>query len=107
MTKRTRYVGVTTLGFMVAMTMGMISGAVVAVEKGAVMTPKRRIEQPLERLVAEKTTGKVAERFHNPKVAPGKVQWHPDMQTACAASRKSGKPVLLFQMMGKLDDQFC
>jgi len=43
----------------------------------------------------------------NPKVAPGKVRWHPDFATACAASKASGKPVLLFQMMGKLDEQFC
>jgi hypothetical protein len=45
--------------------------------------------------------------FLNPKVEPGKVRWHPDFATARAASAKSGKPVLLFQMMGKLDDQFC
>jgi hypothetical protein len=43
----------------------------------------------------------------NPKVEPGKVRWHPSMADACAAAQKSGKPVLLFQMMGKLDDQFC
>jgi len=43
----------------------------------------------------------------NPKVAPGKVAWHPDLAAACAASAKSKKPVLLFQMMGKLDEQFC
>lgn len=45
--------------------------------------------------------------FVNPKVEPGKVRWHKDLAAACAASAKTGKPVLLFQMMGKLDDQFC
>jgi hypothetical protein len=45
--------------------------------------------------------------FDNPKVEPGKVRWHADFETACAAAEKSGKPVLLFQMMGKLDDRFC
>jgi hypothetical protein len=35
------------------------------------------------------------------------VTWHPDFATACAASAKSKKPVLLFHMMGKLDEQFC
>jgi hypothetical protein len=45
--------------------------------------------------------------FVNPKVEPGKVNWHADFDTACKAAAKSGKPVLLFQMMGKLDDQFC
>jgi hypothetical protein len=43
----------------------------------------------------------------NPKVVPGKVAWHPDFASACAASRKSGKPVLHFQLLGNLDDRFC
>ena len=43
----------------------------------------------------------------NPKVRPGKVRWHPGFAVACEAARQSGKPVLLFQMMGKLDEQFC
>ena len=41
------------------------------------------------------------------KVPPGKVRWHADFAAACAAARTSGKPVLLFQLMGKLDDRFC
>jgi hypothetical protein len=45
--------------------------------------------------------------FVNPKVEPGKVKWHADFDTACKAAAKSGKAVMLFQMMGKLDDQFC
>ncbi len=40
-------------------------------------------------------------------VPPGLVEWRPDFAEACRASAKSGKPVLLFQMMGKLDDEFC
>jgi hypothetical protein len=59
------------------------------------------IERPTEQLLATATA------FVNPKVEPGKVKWHTDFATARAASAKSGKPVLLFQMMGKLDDQFC
>jgi len=43
----------------------------------------------------------------NLKVAPGLVQWHARLSDACTAAAKSGKPVLLFQMMGKLDDRFC
>jgi hypothetical protein len=43
----------------------------------------------------------------NPKVEPGAVHWHPSMDDACKSSRESGKPVLLFQMMGKLDQRFC
>ena len=45
--------------------------------------------------------------FVNPKVQPGKVRWHPTLEVARAAAARSKKPVLLFQMMGKLDDQFC
>jgi hypothetical protein len=43
----------------------------------------------------------------NPKVEPGKVKWHADFAAACEAAKKSGKPVLLFHMMGNLDDKFC
>jgi hypothetical protein len=52
-------------------------------------------------------TAPASPAFANPKVEPGKVKWHTDFDTACKAAAKSGKPVLLFQMMGKLDDQFC
>jgi hypothetical protein len=45
--------------------------------------------------------------FVNPKVEPGKVKWHASFDEARAAAVRSKKPVLLFQMMGKLDDQFC
>lgn len=43
----------------------------------------------------------------SPKVEPGKVHWHRDFAAACAAAGKSRRPVLLFQLMGKLDDRFC
>jgi hypothetical protein len=72
---------------------------------------KGRIEMPTEDILAALRTTEAAAKanpsFVNPKVEPGKVKWHPDFATACKAAEKSGKPVLLFQMMGKLDDQFC
>ena len=43
----------------------------------------------------------------NPTVEPGKVKWHKTLAEAQAASAKSGRPVLLFHMMGQLDKQFC
>jgi hypothetical protein len=43
----------------------------------------------------------------NKNVPPGLVTWRKDFATACSLSQRSGKPVLLFQMMGKLDDEFC
>jgi hypothetical protein len=43
----------------------------------------------------------------NPIVKPGEVKWHASFQAACEAAKKSGKPVLLFHMMGQLDRQFC
>lgn len=59
---------------------------------------------PKEHLVAKSYSNG---EFTNPKVKPGDVNWHADFETACNVSRKSGKPVLLFQMMGNLDDRFC
>jgi hypothetical protein len=51
--------------------------------------------------------GAPAPAFNNPKVAPGKVRWHADQDTAVKAAARSGKPVLLFLMMGRLDQRFC
>ena len=80
------------------------------------LTKVLRIEAPVERLIAAGTARTVSAatrskpapvKFQNPKVEPGTVRWHNDFEAACAASRKSGKPVLLFQLMGRLDDRFC
>jgi hypothetical protein len=67
-----------------------------------------RIEKAAETVVAKASSTVPADsNFVNPKVQPGLVKWHPSLNAACQAAQKSGKPVLLFQMMGKLDDQFC
>jgi hypothetical protein len=70
---------------------------------------KGKIEFPVKDVVAARssTAPVVEDKSANPKVAPGKVKWHPSFEEACTAAQKSGKPVLLFQMMGKLDEQFC
>jgi hypothetical protein len=66
---------------------------------------KSVVELPAKRALAAATS--VPAAGSNPKVTPGKVRWHADFAAARAAARASGKPVLLFQMMGKLDEQFC
>jgi len=78
------------------------------------MTKTVRIEKPTAAILAHNTatvpaTGVPAtgKDFVNPKVQPGQVHWHASFDLACEAAKKSRKPVLLFQMMGKLDDQFC
>lgn len=53
------------------------------------------------------TAAACAEAAPGPKVAPGLVGWHRDADEAFAAARTSKKPVLLFQMLGNLDDEFC
>ena len=71
------------------------------------------IEQPAEQLVSTAATPSSTpttppvEKVGPPAARPGKVTWHKDFPTACRASRESGKPVLLFQLMGKLDEVFC
>jgi hypothetical protein len=73
------------------------------------ITKTVRIEKPASTILAHNTAGVTAtgKEFVNPRVQPGRVRWHPSLESACEAAKKSGKPVLLFQMMGKLDDQFC
>jgi hypothetical protein len=71
-----------------------------------------RIEPAVKNLVATASAPATpapaaSDKFVNPKVQPGKVRWHATLADACTAASKSKKPVLLFQMMGKLDDQFC
>ncbi|HJZ57689.1 MAG TPA: hypothetical protein VKE74_22165 [Gemmataceae bacterium] len=77
------------------------------------MTPepdvsKRKVIEPkVAKVVAD--TGPAAPANSdpdNPTVEPGKVKWHKTFEEAKAAAGKSGKPVLLFQMMGRLDQQF-
>jgi hypothetical protein len=66
-----------------------------------------RVQRAAQAGTAAKETASRGGPTANPRVAPGVVKWHADFATACQASKKSGKPVLLFHMMGKLDDQFC
>ena len=47
-----------------------------------------------------------ADKSDNPRVSPGKVHWASDYAAALAASKKSGKPVLLFKLLGQLDHKF-
>jgi len=73
------------------------------------ITKTTRIEPPALALVKDKSTAAAAagKAFVNTHVAPGRVHWHGTFAEACAAAQKSHKPVLLFHMMGKLDDLFC
>jgi hypothetical protein len=74
------------------------------------MTKSLRIEPAVKNLVATATAAAARPapaKFVNPKVQPGKVRWHADYAAACRAAATSKKPVLLFQMMGRLDDHFC
>ena len=65
---------------------------------------KRLVEMSPKKLVANAAPAAGAT---NPAVTPGLVKWHPSFAEACAAAKKSGKPVLVFHMMGQLDRQFC
>lgn len=63
---------------------------------------KKKIERPVENVIAAAAAG----NFDNPKVEPGMVRWHASFDDACKAAQKSGKPVLLFQLLGQLDQRF-
>ena len=71
------------------------------------------IERPTKELAARSSldhlAGQLSEKATaavNPSVEPGLVRWHSDFAAACVASRGSGKPVLLFQLLGRLDQRF-
>ena len=44
---------------------------------------------------------------HATLAAPLAVRWHASYDAALAAARGSGKPVMLFQLLGQLDDALC
>jgi hypothetical protein len=70
-----------------------------------------RIEPTVSKLVAATAPGTpvppAAADPNNPTVEAGKVKWHKSLADARTASEKSGRPVLVFHMMGQLDKQFC
>ena len=65
---------------------------------------KRMVEQPIKRALSPRKAA-----FVRPggRVAPGRVVWHGDFKAAVAAAAKSKRPVMLFQLLGRLDDEFC
>ncbi len=83
---------------------------------------KGAIELPVESIVAERSPavshdllagfegdampGNIRGDEENPLCEPGQVNWHESFETACATARDSGKPVLLFQLLGRLDQRF-
>jgi hypothetical protein len=69
---------------------------------------KEKIEFGPKQLIAEAAPAPrpVLIDADNPWVEPGKVRWHDSLDKAKKAAVNSGKPVLLFQMMGRLDQQF-
>jgi hypothetical protein len=77
--------------------------ALLAETNGPADKTKMEIELPAKAVVTKTTKLE----FHNPKVPAGRVGWHGDFATARAAAARSGKPVLVFHLMGNLDDQFC
>jgi hypothetical protein len=71
---------------------------------------KRLVETPTKEAVAKSAPAPAASsptRADNPTVETGLVKWHNTLEDAQAAAKTSGKPVLLFQMMGYLDKKFC
>jgi hypothetical protein len=71
---------------------------------------KMRIETPTKKALATASANAAtpaAGSEANPTVRAGDVHWHKSFADACTAAKKSGKPVLLFHMMGQLDKQFC
>lgn len=76
---------------------------------------KMRVEMPVksllltpEALKSEKLPAvETAKKETKKKVKPGSVIWYPTTAQAKRNSLLSGKPVLVFQLMGFLDDRFC
>jgi hypothetical protein len=77
-------------------------------------TKRVEIERAVEEVMRDlapagagsRPTAPAAASGDNPAVEPGKVQWHQDVSAAIAAAKDSGKPVLVFHLLGQLDQRF-
>ena len=86
-----------------------------AAEDSRLDRSKIDIESPVESLVKTSRGIETQPKVVHPKnsatpvaisVKPGLVTWHKDYATAKAASEESGKPILLFQLLGNLGEHF-
>ena len=80
--------------------------AVVDVSKRKIeITAEGFLESPAERTLDSAGNVQPVDDDH-PSCQPGLVNWHDSFESACIASRQSGKPVMLFQLLGQLDQRF-
>jgi hypothetical protein len=90
---------------------------VVAIERPAKQLLERSRLEAYKGAVVERSTKRMVttefesvatsqEESGNP-LALGLVRWHATFRAACEAAGHSGKPVLLFQLLGRLDQEFC
>ncbi len=86
---------------------GLFNPELVAVRPRAVPPAEAAVPTgPRAVLAAERAVPPAAGQY-GCKVPAGRVNWHADFNKALMSAKVSRKPVLLFQMMGKLDDEFC
>ena len=71
--------------------------------KATLELPTARILKSTDSPKAISASPSAAER----SCSPGLVRWHSTYKEALQAAQQSGKPVLLFQLMGRLDQEFC
>lgn len=76
-----------------------------SIENGLKAALSNARRDALKKLLKQNNAAK-SNSFKNPKVRPGKVVWHNGFKRATSKADASGKPVLLFQMIGRLDERF-
>jgi len=90
------------------LSVALITPVVLAEEPAKPDRGKSLAETPVEEVVKDTRGGSLPRGGReNPTVEAGAVRWHENLAAARAASVKSGRPVLLFQLLGRLDQEFC
>ncbi|MBK9279307.1 MAG: hypothetical protein IPM93_14185 [Candidatus Obscuribacter sp.] len=74
----------------------------ISLQSRAIATEAEKTRRPDERQGTVRQEG-----LDGKTVLPGKIAWHKSLSQAIDRSRSSGKPVLLFYMLGRLDKEFC
>ncbi len=68
---------------------------------------KLAVELPVKHGLLDSGAAPVERGADPARVLPGRVAWHASPEAALEVARASGKPVLLFQLLGRLDDELC
>jgi hypothetical protein len=93
-------------GLFLVASLALIASSVASAQSPPPDAAKAVVEVPIKKNLQAPGPMAIPLPTNGEMVVPGKVNWHADLEAAQRASRASGKPILLFQLLGDLDTRF-